>query len=807
MSRVDTRAQRRRIARRLVAEALEGRQLLSVNSDSVYSLLNGRTVADQQAFYVYQDADSGFNHGSPSGKFASGNNDPHVLDKMEIDPAAVDDPNSPSGVTTDPTRLDATHGNVLRVTFQPLDTNEYVGFHFEDPQGWVSNHTGLGYDLRGATQVAFDVRSPGGISVQFGVADHPDSYMTIPPSATYTTKTISLSSLGLSSSDLSNVHLLFSIATDHDHASQGGTLLLDNIRFLPEPASQQGQLSFPLANQTFGVVPVSQVQPGRIPVPVDQLLRNLTTVYESSLTGIALLNRHGTDDLMAARIISDAFDTALHHDNHGDPVPSAPDGSVGLHNSYSSGDLTLLNAQPPQQGQSQQGDARLAGFTCSMISPNGYCLLLDGATGGNNAFAILELTAAYAEFQDPKYLNDAEMIGNWITGYLADMSGAGYGGYYNGYPDIGDVPQGQPRTLNRGKSVENNADIFAAFSALAQVDPAHATLWAARAKVAGDFVMAMFDPANGRFYAGTVLPGVAGAGIDPTGPRRGNDVINQFDFLDSNSFTTLALASSPLYRDQIDWRLPVRYLLSHFAQTVTAGGVTYQGFNLVTQPTAGPNGIAWEFTGQFVELARFVDRLYATSEFEDAAQFYLGQIGQAQASAPFGDGRGVVAATVQGGDVLPPYQQALSTPFQNIPERVGLGASNWALFAALNVNPLQPPGPVIGHPFALIRASRVRNRHGKVTNVDVFFNDPVDPLTARRRRNYLLTLAGSDGIFGTRDDVTAVPTRVVRRGSSLRLTFARKILLRLARQDARLGVAVVKDVMGRTILPSWVPIT
>ena len=60
--------------------------------------------------------------------------------------------------------------------------------------------------------------------------------------------------------------------------------------------------------------------------------------------------------------------------------------------------------------------------------------------------------------------------------------------------------------------------------------------------------------------------------------------------------------------------------------------------------------------------------------------------------APFGDGKGVVAAIMQDGELLPPYEQCLSTPFQCIAERVGLAATAWAVFADLNVNPSSKPG-------------------------------------------------------------------------------------------------------------------
>ena len=67
----------------------------------------------------------------------------------------------------------------------------------------------------------------------------------------------------------------------------------------------------------------------------------------------------------------------------------------------------------------QAGDVRLAGFTCG-ISPTGYCLTLDGATGGNNAFAMLALLAAYDKLEDSSYLEDAITIGSWIAANLLD---------------------------------------------------------------------------------------------------------------------------------------------------------------------------------------------------------------------------------------------------------------------------------------------------------------------------------------------------------------------------------------------------
>ena len=198
----------------------------------------------------------------------------------------------------------------------------------------------------------------------------------------------------------------------------------------------------------------------------------------------------------------------------------------------------------------------------------------------------------------------------------------------------------------------------------------------------------------GRFNVGT-LPANNLPAIDPTKGNcpdsthtKGNDVPNTCDFLDADTFTTLALAGNPRYSGLIDWRKPIQYASSTFAQTVTLGSRTFQGFNLIVSPTEGATGIAWEFTAQMIETMRFVDQLYNQTTFESAATSYLTQIHQAQTSAPFEDGQGIVAGIVPSGDVLPPISQCLATPFQCIPERIGLAATAWGILAEQGINPL-----------------------------------------------------------------------------------------------------------------------
>src|SRR5205823_11113751 len=121
-------------------------------------------------------------------------------------------------------------------------------------------------------------------------------------------------------------------------------------------------------------------------------------------------------------------------------LPAAPDGARGLRDAYSSGDLPLRNTQsPPKDAQANQ--VRLAGFSTDtrLAGPSGFALVLDSAFGGNNAFGIMALIAAYRRLGDVKYLDGAREVGRWIAGNLTDTNGPAfnpnpatqsYGGYF-----------------------------------------------------------------------------------------------------------------------------------------------------------------------------------------------------------------------------------------------------------------------------------------------------------------------------------------------------------------------------------------
>jgi hypothetical protein len=650
-----------------------------------YTLLNYLAIVNNLFFNVYNGPDAAGNHGFPSGY--EGNSPPNVNLGCIDDPAAMD------GCATDPGSMSLT-GNVLSVTFSPLHSGQWGGFYFEEPQYYLGGAKGNGYNLAGTSQILFSARSPTGISVQFGVNGATTQYEKFPASNFYTSVCIALQNnanqvcpksaqikLNLQAGSLSAVHLLFGVEANNTNAPNGGVILIGPIGYAPVPQAYQGIATLPLSTITLGIIPAETQQSPPITVPPDQVNRNVASIYESALTVLALFARGQANDKSNAYYIAYSLAYALYSPNQGDPIPPAPPPNSGLHDAYEAGTLPLFNSQG--NGGGLAGQDRLAGFSANYCGNSGYCLVLDGATGGNNAFAMLAMLKALKESGNQGYLTAAVTIGNWIYAQLLDPSGTGFGGYYDGY-DHG----GLENTLNKGKSTENNADIFAAFSGVAAAyaalgDKPDETLWSNRATIAGDFVINMFNTASGCFYAGTVPVGtLPGPGVNPTGPTRGNDVINVFNFLDANSFSYLALAPSPQFGHAIAWsRVPA--CLAQFSATVQAGGTAYSGYDLVTTPISGPNGIAWEFTGQ----AAVVTELSGGN-----ATSIVNNLSQAQANAPFNDGLGIVAATLQGQNTSypytpPPYQQCLSTPFQCIPERIGIAATAWGIFAETGYDP------------------------------------------------------------------------------------------------------------------------
>lgn len=731
-------------------------------SGPAYQWINEQASANRRGFYIYTDHDAGANKVYPSGIFPRPG-------KLQVDPACIDDPNhATTGCSMDTGRLDCAQGTVFRLTWSPMTREEFFGLNFEEPENYSSRPRGTGYDLSPAAELVFRFRSPTGIWVSFGMNDgrsFSSGFMYLPASRVWEEKRIRISDLRASDPsvrlNLRNVHIPFFAVTNGERAPGGGTLLLDDIRLEPVPARQAAIPAFPPANRTCGVIPVTGRASGRVPVPPDQINRNVATSYESAVALWALLRRGAREDLENARALADTFVYAAAHDNRGALLPKPADGT-GLRNAYIAGDLPFLNDQqcpgsetcsPDQQAAgAKSGDVRLAGFggAKELCGQSRFCLVQDGATGGNNAFSMIALLAAYRRFGDVKYVETARRIANWIHGLLLDPDANGFGGYFTGYPD-----EGRPKELIRSKSVENNADIAAAFQMLADVESelcrrTQAETWAARSRIAGDFVLRMFDPLSGRFFAGTAPAGTAPlAGVQPDGEQRSGEVINTADFLDANTFVPLALMSLPAYREAIDWRRPLDWA-SRQVQKVQAGEQVFEGFNIVPSPVSGPAGIAWEFTGQMVVAMRAVDARYGENRFRAQADRYLEQIRRAQSLAPFAEGRGLAAATMEGGSRIAPYEQCLSTPFQCIAQRTGLAATAWAIFAENGWNPLGRGAVASGSQPVYVNAASFQGCLSPGGLFSVFQPDVSSQVAAAGQFPLPMSLAGAEVRLGDR---------------------------------------------------------
>lgn len=655
--------------------------------------LLSQTARARARFFVYEDVDSAFNHGFPSGLFGS----PGTRWMISIDAGCIDDPASPTGCSPDPEAIDRVRGTVLRIAFGALGSEQFVGLNIQEPESGPT--VGRGYDLRGTTDLVLDARSPtpGGARVQFGVGELVTPFVTVPQSSTFLRYRFKLNKLLIPGNpnlpprapDLSNVHVLFTVVTNGANAPSGSTLLLDNVRLDPTPDSQAGELSLPLSTRTLGVMPRFSASTQRVPLPPDQVNRNVASIYESALVIDALLERGFPQDVQAACSVAEALDYALGHDNTGAPIPRAADGSRGLHNAYEGGSIALFNGQG--SAGAGIGEARLAGFSGSAqtCGSSGFCLVLDGTTGGNVSFAIEAMARASQVCGEPDYLEDAREMGRWIAGTLLDPVAPGersYGGYFLGLTD------GGLRTFVPSKSVENNADIFSALSVLASLSssPEETAQWTRLANFAGDSVLEMYEPDTGCFSGGTVPADATRApGIEPDpGALRGTEVINRARFLDSLTFTTLALASAPRYSGQIDWRRPAQCALDGFRRSVSLNGQRFSGFNIVPSVPDGPEGISWEFTAQVAVTLAVVDRLYGESRFAGEIERIRSELRRIQRQAPFGDGAGLVAATLDVEENVPPSQQCVSTPFQCIPARPSLVSTTWAAFADILRSPL-----------------------------------------------------------------------------------------------------------------------
>uniref|UniRef100_A0A832A3C8 Uncharacterized protein n=1 Tax=Desulfacinum infernum TaxID=35837 RepID=A0A832A3C8_9BACT len=363
--------------------------------------------------------------------------------------------------------------------------------------------------------------------------------------------------------------------------------------------------------------------------------------YDNALALMAYLTDPTPQNMARAKLLADALVYAVDHDRF------FTDGR--LRNAYAAGDLPLPNGWKPH---GREGTTRLPGWS----EPDGRWVEDAYAVSthtGNVAWAILallnyvELSSESPE-QKAVYGNAAQRMAQWIENHCRDSRGAGgYTGGYQGWEATANNPAGQTKLL--WKSTEHNLDVFVAFRRLAMLtgDPA----WLERAEHAKRFLDSMWQESEGRFLIGTVDDGVT--------PNR---AVNPMDV---NTWGYLALAGvdgSKDFRRGLDWVL-------NRAQVSQAG---YSGFDF----NDDRDGIWWEGTAQMVVALELAGRA-------DEASFYRQHMIRWQAEALEGDGKAIVAATVD----------HLTTGLDwTYGRKRHVGATAWFIFALKSFNPFWPKG-------------------------------------------------------------------------------------------------------------------
>ena len=215
-------------------------------------------------------------------------------------------------------------------------------------------------------------------------------------------------------------------------------------------------------------------------------LENTGFTYDNALAMMAL---YGCQRTAEARRVADALVVALETDRH------YHDGR--LRNAYRSGAVI-----PGKEGMLLPGYWSTA--SNSWIE-DGYQV---GTATGSTAWGALALLMAYEETNQQAYLDSARKIMDWIHRSTADPKNVGYlGGFF------GHEPTPERMTW---KSTEHNLDVYAADSWLARLDAGGD--WTHQGDSALQFLKAMWNEAEGRFYIGSVpdgnAPNVGMSGLD-----------------------------------------------------------------------------------------------------------------------------------------------------------------------------------------------------------------------------------------------------------------------------------------------------
>ncbi len=317
------------------------------------------------------------------------------------------------------------------------------------------------------------------------------------------------------------------------------------------------------------------------------------------------------------------------------------------------------------------------------ITPAAFPFYFYSSSLGDQAWAGMALVQLYRRTGERDYLTSAIKVANWIVLNTYNTLGAGgysFGTYINQFNQSVPSPN--------GKSTEGNIDAYAFFSMLAEItDDATAEngqSWKSLAEHALDFVQAMYNPAGGYFYTGTLGDQIT---INPSPIPE-----------DCQTWSYLALLDNH-YKKTIDW------VLNNLETTDTAasphssltGSETITGvvFDTASLTTTADDPTAVWLEGTSHTIAALIARIInghgsLSSRFADlgTVEYFIENCEKAQAE--LGAGQTVNGKQIPVGEGLVAATSVMDTGFgYSYGPSLHIGATGWYLIAAQGGNPFQ----------------------------------------------------------------------------------------------------------------------
>ena len=317
------------------------------------------------------------------------------------------------------------------------------------------------------------------------------------------------------------------------------------------------------------------------------------------------------------------------------------------------------------------------------ITPAGFPFYFYGSAVGDQAWAGMALAQLYRRTGQAQYLTAALKVANWIVANTYNTLGPGgysFGTYINQYNQSVPSPN--------GKSTEHNIDTYAFFSMLAEIThngvAANGSSWKSLARHALDFVLAMYNPAGGYFYTGTLGDQIT---VNPSPIPE-----------DCQTWSYLALLNNR-YANTIDWALAnlqtTDTAASPHSSLTGSEKITGMVFDTASLTTsfADPNAVWLEGTAHTVAalIARIIaGRGSLASRFSELKTVQLLVNNSQEAQAELGAGQTVNGASIPVGEGLVASTSVMDTGFgYTYGPSLHIGATGWYLIAIQAGNPFQ----------------------------------------------------------------------------------------------------------------------